>query len=62
MRRYGEAGAEISRAIADYARDVRTRAYPDKEHAYLMPADEIARFDHALAAERRDAGLRTRTA
>ena len=62
VRRYGEAGAEISRAIADYARDVRTRAYPDKEHAYLMPAEEIARFDHALAAERRDAGLRTQTA
>jgi 3-methyl-2-oxobutanoate hydroxymethyltransferase len=62
VRRYGEAGAEISRAIAAFARDVRSRTYPDKEHAYLMPAEEIARFDHALAAERRDAGLRTRTA
>lgn len=62
VRRYGEAGAEIGRAIAAFARDVRSRAYPDKQHAYLMPAEEIARFEHALAAERRDSRLRTRTA
>lgn len=62
VRRYGEAGAEIRRSIAAFASDVRSGAYPDKRHAYLMPADEIARFDHALAAEQREQPARKRTA
>ena len=57
VRRYGEAGAEISRAISAFASDVRAGSYPDKEHAYLMPASEISRFEHALAAERREAAV-----
>lgn len=62
VRRYGEAGAEISRAITSFANDVRAGSYPDKEHAYLMPTSEITRFEHALEAEQRDIALRSRTA
>lgn len=62
VRRYGEAGAEISRAITAFANDVRNHKYPDKEHAYLMTTEEISRFNHALTAERRIANLSEKTA
>jgi 3-methyl-2-oxobutanoate hydroxymethyltransferase len=36
VRRYGDLGPGIERAIADYAADVRTRAFPGPEHVYGM--------------------------
>jgi 3-methyl-2-oxobutanoate hydroxymethyltransferase len=36
VRRYGELGPGIEKAISDYARDVRSRAFPGPEHVYPM--------------------------
>ena len=36
VRRYGELGPAIEQAIENYARDVRSRAFPGPEHVYEM--------------------------
>jgi 3-methyl-2-oxobutanoate hydroxymethyltransferase len=36
VREYAHLGAEIERAVKDYAQDVRTRAFPGKENVYTM--------------------------
>jgi len=36
VRRYGELGPGIEKAIADYAKDVRSRAFPGPDHVYPM--------------------------
>ena len=36
VKRYGDLGPGIDKAIADYAADVRSRAFPGPEHTYPM--------------------------
>lgn len=36
VKRYGDLGPSIEKAMADYARDVRARAFPGPEHTYPM--------------------------
>jgi 3-methyl-2-oxobutanoate hydroxymethyltransferase len=36
VKRYGDLGPGIEKAIADYAREVRTRTFPGPEHVYGM--------------------------
>jgi 3-methyl-2-oxobutanoate hydroxymethyltransferase len=36
VRRYGNLGPAIEEAIASYARDVKSRAFPGPEHVYEM--------------------------
>ena len=36
VRRYGNLGAEIEKAVSGYAADVRSRAFPGPEHVYSM--------------------------
>src|SRR3954462_2581358 len=36
VKRYGELGPGIERAISDYAEEVRSRAFPGPEHVYPM--------------------------
>ena len=36
VKRYGELGPGIEKAVADYAADVRARAFPGPEHVYAM--------------------------
>jgi len=36
VRRYGELGPGIEKAIAGYAKDVRSRAFPGPDHVYPM--------------------------
>lgn len=38
VRRYGDLGPGIEKAIAGYAADVRARAFPGPEHVYAMKA------------------------
>jgi 3-methyl-2-oxobutanoate hydroxymethyltransferase len=45
VRRYADLSAEIRRALAAYASDVRSGAYPEERHTYPMSDDERARFD-----------------
>ena len=36
VRRYGSLGPGIEKAVADYAAEVRSRAFPGPEHVYPM--------------------------
>ncbi|HMA57761.1 MAG TPA: 3-methyl-2-oxobutanoate hydroxymethyltransferase, partial [Pseudolabrys sp.] len=36
VKRYGTLGPGIEKAVADYAADVRMRAFPGPEHVYPM--------------------------
>ena len=36
VKRYGDLGPGIEKAVADYAADVRSRAFPGPEHVYPM--------------------------
>jgi len=53
VKRYAELGAEIERALAAYAADVRERRFPEERHTYAMPEEELAAFEEALLEERR---------
>jgi 3-methyl-2-oxobutanoate hydroxymethyltransferase len=50
VKRYADVGAEMSRAVAEYAVEVRARAYPAPEHTYSIPDDELAAFQAAVGA------------
>jgi len=44
VKRYGEVGAEIRRAIENYALDVRSGLFPGPEHTYNIPDEEFEIF------------------
>jgi 3-methyl-2-oxobutanoate hydroxymethyltransferase len=48
VKRYGDVAAEIAGALDRYAADVRGRAFPEDQHTYAMPDEELARFEAGL--------------
>jgi 3-methyl-2-oxobutanoate hydroxymethyltransferase len=44
VKRYAELHAAMVEAVADYAREVRTRAFPGPEHVYGVAPEEIDRL------------------
>ena len=53
VKRYAELGRVTEDALARYAADVRSGAFPAEEHGYSIPAEELARFEQGLAARGR---------
>jgi 3-methyl-2-oxobutanoate hydroxymethyltransferase len=49
VKRYAEVGETIRNALAEYASDVRERRFPEEQHTYAMPADELEDFEAALS-------------
>lgn len=49
VKRYAEVRAASLAGVAEYAREVRSGAYPAPEHGYGMPADEVAKLKELLA-------------
>jgi 3-methyl-2-oxobutanoate hydroxymethyltransferase len=47
VKRYAEIGEAIRRALEAYAEDVRTGRFPEEQHTYAMPEEEL----NAFAAE-----------
>ena len=45
VKEYANLGAEIARALDEYAADVRSGAFPEERHGYAMPEEELALFD-----------------
>ncbi len=45
VKRYAELGDEIRHALEHYVDDVRGRHFPEEQHTYAMPADELAAFE-----------------
>jgi 3-methyl-2-oxobutanoate hydroxymethyltransferase len=51
VKRYAEIGAAIQDALERFAADVRERRFPEDQHTYAIPDDELARFQAALGAK-----------
>ena len=50
VKRYAQLSDEIGAALAEYVADVRSGAFPEEQHTYAIPDDELARFEEALSA------------
>jgi 3-methyl-2-oxobutanoate hydroxymethyltransferase len=50
VKRYAEIATEIGDAVAQYAHDVRTGAFPEDKHTYAISDEELARFEETLTA------------
>jgi 3-methyl-2-oxobutanoate hydroxymethyltransferase len=49
VKRYAEVGVEIKRALEAYADDVRSGRFPEEQHTYSMPEEELRAFLDELA-------------
>ncbi|MGE4425309.1 MAG: 3-methyl-2-oxobutanoate hydroxymethyltransferase [Solirubrobacteraceae bacterium] len=49
VKQYANLHDEMVAAIGRYAKDVRTGAFPDREHTYAIPPEELQRFQGSLA-------------
>jgi 3-methyl-2-oxobutanoate hydroxymethyltransferase len=48
VKQYADLAAEIVRAVSTYVEDVRERRFPEEQHTYAMPDEELALFEGAL--------------
>jgi 3-methyl-2-oxobutanoate hydroxymethyltransferase len=48
VKRYADLATTIREALAAFAADVRSGAYPEERHTYGMPADEQAAFEASI--------------
>jgi 3-methyl-2-oxobutanoate hydroxymethyltransferase len=51
VKRYAEVGEEIKRALERYAEEVRTGRFPEEQHTYAMPEDELREFTAEVTAQ-----------
>jgi len=58
VKRYAEIGDTIRAALAEYAADVREHRFPEEQHTYAMPEQELALFETAVSDEREHADER----
>jgi 3-methyl-2-oxobutanoate hydroxymethyltransferase len=50
VKRYADLAAEARRALEAYADDVRERRFPEEQHTYTIPDEELEEFEARLAA------------
>jgi 3-methyl-2-oxobutanoate hydroxymethyltransferase len=50
VKRYADLAAEARRAVEAYAADVREGRFPEEQHTYAIPDEELAAFDAWVAA------------
>jgi 3-methyl-2-oxobutanoate hydroxymethyltransferase len=55
VKRYAEIGNTIRAALTEYAEDVRQRRFPEEQHTYSMPDEELALFEAAASDHREHA-------
>jgi 3-methyl-2-oxobutanoate hydroxymethyltransferase len=55
VKRYADLATAITKAVGAYVDEVRERRFPEEQHTYSMPEDELRDFEEALeeVAERR---------
>ena len=51
VKRYANLSREIRDALEAYVHDVRTSAFPEEEHMYAMPPEELELFAHRHSNE-----------
>jgi 3-methyl-2-oxobutanoate hydroxymethyltransferase len=49
VKRYAELAPTIAHALETYAAEVRSGAFPEEQHSYAMPEEELAEFEAELA-------------
>jgi 3-methyl-2-oxobutanoate hydroxymethyltransferase len=49
VKRYANLSAEIRDALTAYATEVRSGAFPEQQHTYAMPEEELAAFESVSA-------------
>ena len=59
VKRYADLAAETRGALERYAADVRSGTFPDDEHTYSIPEDELAAFEAAVSGSRAESGTET---
>jgi 3-methyl-2-oxobutanoate hydroxymethyltransferase len=52
VKRYADLAAVIESALGAYVDDVRTGAFPEQQHTYSIPEEELALFESELTAGR----------
>jgi 3-methyl-2-oxobutanoate hydroxymethyltransferase len=52
VKRYADVAVVIREALETYAADVREGAFPEEQHTYGMPAEELALFEQAALQAR----------
>ena len=50
VKRYADLAVEARRALEAYAEDVRERRFPEEQHTYTIPDEELESFESWLAA------------
>jgi 3-methyl-2-oxobutanoate hydroxymethyltransferase len=53
VKRYADIGAQITAALTRFAEEVRSGAFPEEQHTYAMPEEELAAFEATLAETER---------
>jgi 3-methyl-2-oxobutanoate hydroxymethyltransferase len=51
VKRYAQVGEEIKRALERYAEEVRTGRFPEEQHTYAMPDEELREFTAEVTAQ-----------
>jgi 3-methyl-2-oxobutanoate hydroxymethyltransferase len=49
-KRYADVAGEIVKALETYVGEVRRGAFPEEQHTYAMPEEELARFEAAIVS------------
>jgi 3-methyl-2-oxobutanoate hydroxymethyltransferase len=52
VKQYADLAGTIGEAVARYAADVRSGAFPGGEHAYRITPEELSAFESALPPRR----------
>jgi len=52
VKRYAEIGNTIRTALESFASDVREHRFPEEQHTYAMPQEELAHFERAASDQR----------
>ena len=48
VKEYADLATEIKRAVAAYAAEVRSGLFPEEQHTYAIPEEELAEFEESL--------------
>ena len=52
VKRYANLSREIRDALEAYVHDVRTGTFPEEQHTYAMPTEELEEFEAAVSGRR----------
>ena len=61
VKQYADLAAEIKKAVGAYVEDVRERRFPEEQHTYAMPEEELAVFEEAARRRSENAARKSTT-